>query len=64
MVETRKLKTKDAAELPIVGYYNGNEACHLENLRISDVTTDSTPQSAPGSNIESSKPLITVSNKK
>jgi len=64
MIETRKLTTKDAAELPMVGYYNGNEACSLENLRISDVTTDSTPQNAPGSNIESSKPLITVSSKK
>ena len=67
MVETRKLTTKDTEELPIVGYYNGNEACNLENLRISDVKPDSTPQNAHGSNIcniERSKLLITVSNKK
>ena len=55
MVETRKLTTKDTAELPIVGYYNGNEACNLENLRISDVKADSTPQNAPGSNIATLK---------
>ena len=67
MVETRKLTIKDAAELPMVGYYDGSEACNSENLRILDLTEDSTTQNVPSSNTcntESNKPRITVSNEK